>query len=145
TDLGGAVPLDQVVVLLVGQRLDGGGVEALEALLQGQVDGELADDRLARPGGRRHQHAVARLKRPAGVDLELVELELVMAPERPESAPIPRVFLKEGRVAFRWGRHSRQPTETAVPVGPLVIVPGRRLYKVRFSRARSAPRAAPRR
>ena len=81
-DLVRAVAADQVGVLLVGQRLDGRRVEALAALLEGEVDGELADDRLARPGGRGDQHALARLERLAGLDLEGVEPEVVALGKR---------------------------------------------------------------
>ena len=95
-DLGRAVALDQVVVLLVGQRLDRGGVEALAALLQGEVDRELADDGLAGPGGRRDEDSVARLQRPAGVELEVVELEVVQTAERGERRPALGLALTEG-------------------------------------------------
>ena len=80
-DVVGAVALDQVVVLLVRQRLDRGGVERLAPGLQRQVDGELADDRLARAGGRRDEHAAALLDLLAGPHLEVVELEAVEAGE----------------------------------------------------------------
>ena len=71
-----AVTFDQVVVLLVGQRLDRRGVEALAgAAAQGQVHGELAHHRLAGAGGRAHQHPAAPLERLAGVALEIVEVE----------------------------------------------------------------------
>ena len=73
--LAGAVPVDQVVVLLVGQRLDRRGVEALAALGQRQVHRELADHRLAGPGRRADQHAAALLQRLARLVLERVELE----------------------------------------------------------------------
>ncbi|MGX1121664.1 hypothetical protein RKD37_007027 [Streptomyces ambofaciens] len=73
----GAVAAAQVGVLLVRQGLDGCRVEALPALLEGQVDGELADDRLAGAGGRGHQHALARLECLTGLDLEGVEAEVV--------------------------------------------------------------------
>ncbi len=72
-----AVTAAQIGVLLVRQRLDGGRVEALLALLEGEVDGELADDRLARAGGRGDQDALPRLERLAGLDLEGVEAEVV--------------------------------------------------------------------
>ena len=39
TDLVGPVAFDQIVVLLVGQRLDRGGVERLATRRQGQMDG----------------------------------------------------------------------------------------------------------
>ena len=80
-DLVGAVALDEVVVLLVRQRLDRRGVEALAAGLERQVDGELADDRLARAGRRGDQHAVALLDPAAGRELEVVEREVVLARE----------------------------------------------------------------
>ena len=86
----GAVAVDQVVVLLVGQRLDRGGVEALArrstALAgaarpaagvgaQRQVYGELADHGLAGAGRGAHQHAAAALQRLARLALERVEVE----------------------------------------------------------------------
>ncbi len=46
-DVLGPVAAYKIVVLLVGERLDRRGVEALAALLQGEVDGELAHDGLA--------------------------------------------------------------------------------------------------
>ena len=68
---------DEVGVLLVGQGLDGRGVEALAALLKGQVDGELADDGLARAGGRGDEHALTGLQGLTGLDLEGVQVEFV--------------------------------------------------------------------
>jgi len=41
------------------------------------VHGVLADHRLARAGGRGHQDAAARAERTAGLDLEVVEVEVV--------------------------------------------------------------------
>ena len=64
---------DQIRVLLVAQRLDGGGVKALRAGGQGEMHGELADDRLARAGGRTHQDAVSVGERRAGITLERIE------------------------------------------------------------------------
>ena len=78
------VPADQVGVLLVGQGLDRRGVEALAALAQRQVHGELADHGLARPGGRGDQHAAARAQRAAGRNLEVIEVEVVELAERRE-------------------------------------------------------------
>jgi hypothetical protein len=46
-DASAVVAADEVGVLLVGQRLDRRGVEALAALGQRQVHGVLADHRLA--------------------------------------------------------------------------------------------------
>ena len=80
----GAVAGDEVVVLLVGQRLDRRGVEALAAGLQGQVDGELPHDRLARAGRGRDEHAAPLLDDVARAPLELVERELVLPGERVE-------------------------------------------------------------
>ena len=80
-DLVGAVALHQVVVLLVGQRLDRRRVERLAPGLQRQVDGELAHDRLAGPGRGSDEHAASVLDLPAGAELEVVELEAVEALE----------------------------------------------------------------
>ena len=77
----GAVTRDQVQVLLIAQRLDGGGVEGLEPAGQPQVDGELAHDGLAGAGGRRHEDALAVLQGPAGAHLEVVEGEVVAGRE----------------------------------------------------------------
>ena len=77
----GAVARDQVQVLLIAQRLDGGGVEGLEPAGQPQVDGELAHDGLAGAGGRRHEDALAVLQGPAGAHLEVVEGEVVAGRE----------------------------------------------------------------
>ena len=80
-DVVGAVAPDQVVVLLVGQRLDRRRVERLAARLQRQVDGELTDDRLAGAGRRGDQDTAAALDLPARAHLEVVELEAVEAGE----------------------------------------------------------------
>ena len=79
-----AVPGDQVVVLLVGESLDRRRVERLAPGLERQVDGELADHRLARAGGRRDEDALALLHDMTGPDLEGVQPELVQPRERVE-------------------------------------------------------------
>ena len=76
-DLGRPVPPDQIRVLLVGQRLDRRGVEALAACRQREVHGELADNRLARTCRGRDEHARAVLEPLASPALEVVELEVV--------------------------------------------------------------------
>ncbi len=101
-DLVRAVPLDQVGELLVGERLDRCGVEAFAALLQGQVHGELADDRLARPGGGRDQHPLAGLQGLACLDLERVQTELVHLAERPESRRHLGRALARSLVSLSW-------------------------------------------
>ena len=78
----GAVAADQVGVLLVGQRLDRGGVEALAALGEGQEDRELADDGLAGAGRRGDQHPGPALHVRAGLALVVVEDEAVAVGER---------------------------------------------------------------
>ena len=85
-----AVAIDEVAVLLVGQRLDRRGVEALTSALQRQVNGELADHGLAGPGGCGDQHRLAAGERFAGLHLEGVQAEGVALTEP----------LDEGR----WGR-----------------------------------------
>ena len=72
-----AVARQQIEILLVGQGLDGGGVEGLETLGQCQVDGEFADNGLARARGRGDQHALAAFERFAPAHLEIVEREVV--------------------------------------------------------------------
>ena len=101
------VALEQVVVLLVGQRLDRRGVEALAAVLQCQVDRELADDGLAAAGRGGHQDAVAAGQRGAGGDLERVEVEVVELAERGElrvGLPVAELRVSFGR-AHRGGAH----------------------------------------
>ncbi len=97
-DLGGAVALHQVAVLLVGQRLDRRGVEALAAGGERQVDGELADDGLAAAGGRGDQDALAALQRLAGLHLEVVEPEVVQLLEAVEGRRLLLGALAGGRV-----------------------------------------------
>ncbi len=80
-DLVGAVAVDEVVVLLVAQRLDRRRVEALAARAQREVDGELADHGLAGAGRGGHQHPVPVLDLPAGAQLEVVEREVVEGAE----------------------------------------------------------------
>lgn len=80
-DLLRSVALDQIGELLVGQGLDGGGVEALAALFEGEVHGEFADDRLARAGRGRDEHPLAGLQRLAGLDLVGVQIEFVQLAE----------------------------------------------------------------
>ncbi len=70
-----AVPGTQIGVLLVAQRLDRGGVEALGPALQRQIHRELADDGLTGTGGGAHQHRMPILEGAAGLDLERVERE----------------------------------------------------------------------
>ena len=103
-DLVGAVALGQVVVLLVGEGLDRRGVEALAALGEGQVDGELADDGLARAGRGGDEDAAAVLQRLACLDLEGVEAELVQLAELCECGGVLCGAATAGGVALG-GRH----------------------------------------
>jgi hypothetical protein len=80
-DLGGAVAGHEVAELLVGEGLQGGGVEGLAARAQGQPDGELPHHRLAGPGGGGDQGALAAGQGQAAADLELVQLETVAVGE----------------------------------------------------------------
>ena len=103
-DLARPVAADQVAVLLVGQRLDRRGVEALTPLGQGQVHRELADHRLARPGRRGHQHAVAAVQRLARPALEVVEGEVVQRLEGGELRAILALPAERGVTLRRAGR-----------------------------------------
>ena len=102
------VAAHQVGVLLVAQRLDRCGVEALSARRQREVHGELAHHGLARAGRRAHQHAVALLQRLAGAALEGVERERQLCGERCRRARVP---------ALRWRRHRPQRDGVGTAVG----------------------------
>ena len=67
--------LAEVAVLLVGEGLDRGGVDAAPAARHRVVDGVLGDQRLARPGGRADQHVAAGPDGLGGADLEVVEAQ----------------------------------------------------------------------
>ena len=76
SDPFGTVARDQIVVLLIAQRLDRRGVKALLPGRQCKVDRELADDRLTRTGRSADQDAVTTLQRFAGLDLKRIQPEL---------------------------------------------------------------------
>ena len=102
--LVGAVALDQVVVLLVGQGLDRRGVEAFAlARPQREVHRELAHHRLAGAGGRAHEHAAAPFQGLAGGSLEIVQVEADVEHE-----------VLEGR---KLGRSGRPPLRFRIPFG----------------------------
>ena len=82
-----AVPLREIVELLVRQGLDGGGVEALATGAQGLVHGELPHDRLAGPGRGRDEHAVAARQGEAALALEVVEAEGIEVGEVAQQGP----------------------------------------------------------
>ena len=66
---------DELPVLLVRERLEGRRVEGLAVGRQGPVDGVGRHERLARPGGGRHQHRVPRVQGVERLVLEVVEGE----------------------------------------------------------------------
>jgi len=86
-DVVGSVAGDEVVVLLVGQRLDRGGVERLAAGREGGMDGELTDDRLTGPGGSGDEHSLPPLDGEAGLDLEVIEREALLGGEVTQQRP----------------------------------------------------------
>ena len=67
----------EVRVLLVGERLERRGVGDAPAAVERRVDGELRDERLARPGGRRDDDGLARADGGDGAELEVVQEERV--------------------------------------------------------------------
>ena len=83
-DLLRSVHRDQVVVFLVAQRLDRGGVKALASGRQSQVDREFSDDGLTRTGGCADQHTVAVFQRRARADLKGIESKTQPLGERTE-------------------------------------------------------------
>ena len=96
-----AVAADQIVVLLVAQRLDRRGVEALSARRQRQVHRELADDGLARAGRRAHQHAVAAFQRLTRLPLERIEPKRQQLAELRQLCPRVAALLPAGERAAR--------------------------------------------
>src|SRR5207244_3716232 len=70
-----AVPADEVAVLLIRQCLEWSRVERLAALLQGQRDGVLGHDGLARAGGGGDEDRCAFIEGRHGFELEGVGLE----------------------------------------------------------------------
>ena len=98
--LVGAVAPGEVVVLLVGQRLDRRGVEAFAALGQRQVHGKFPDNGLTGAGRRGHEHAVAAGQRLARTPLEVVEREVVQPLERGQLGPV-LAPLPESGIALR--------------------------------------------
>ncbi|SKL34982.1 Uncharacterised protein [Mycobacteroides abscessus subsp. massiliense] len=81
-DLLGPVDGHQIVVLLVAQGLDRGGVEALAPRREGQVHREFPDDGLTRAGGRADQHTMPVLQRSTGAHLKRIEREAQPLGER---------------------------------------------------------------
>src|SRR3546814_883403 len=102
-DLVGAVAPGEVGVLLVGQRLDGSGVEGLATLGQRPGHGVLRHHRLAGPGGCGHEHGSPRVESVEGPQLEPVEGEVVGGEE------IAAVDHQAGSAAAR-RRSTSQPT-----------------------------------
>ncbi len=122
-----AVAGDEIGVLLVRQRLDRGRVEAALPAGEREVGGELADDRLTGPGGRRDQDALTGVERGARLDLEGVETEGITAHEVGQSRGYGRGESPgPGRRARRRGGHfvSLRPRRRAV-AGRMFTGPGR--------------------
>src|SRR6058998_2834183 len=74
--LGAECP-SEVVELLVRERLERRGVRDALARRERHVDGELGDERLSRPGRRRHDDGLSAFDRADGFELEVVERERV--------------------------------------------------------------------
>ena len=75
-DVVGAVSSTEVAKLLVGQRLDGRGIEHALASLKHALDRMLGDHGLARTRWRRDQHTFAIVKRFDRLALEPVKWEV---------------------------------------------------------------------
>src|SRR3954468_4735815 len=78
------MPIDEIGVLLVRQRLDRRRVEAFLTGRQCEMDGELSDGGLAGSGWSGDQDAVSVLERRAGLGLEGVKGKWVRAGKRIE-------------------------------------------------------------
>jgi len=103
-DVLGSMPVDEVVVLLIGEGLDGSRVEALASLTQCQVDRELPHDRLARSCGGCHEDTRTGLQGLAGPDLERIQFESVLAREGSELGTLPTGSLTRSGVALSRAR-----------------------------------------
>ena len=75
SDHGLAVGGDELGVLLVGERLERGGVEGLGPGSERGLDRVGGDEGLARPGRCRHEHGAPGVECVEGADLEVVERE----------------------------------------------------------------------
>src|SRR5213078_2138569 len=80
----GAEGPGEVVELLVRERLERRGVGDALARRERRVDGELGDERLARPGRRGHDDGLPRFDRADRFELEVVERERVPGAKRLE-------------------------------------------------------------
>ena len=113
-DLRRPVLGDELLELLVAERLHRRGVEHLRArLAHGQEDRELGDDRLARAGRRGDEHAAALLECGAGRELEGVEVEL--QPARNASRSGARLPARMPRTARPARGCSRSPARRRAP------------------------------
>ena len=65
----------EVPELLIGERLEGRGVEGAVSIGECPVDGMLGHDCLAAGGWRRHQHRAASVDCRHGPELEVIEFE----------------------------------------------------------------------
>ena len=70
TDQVGTVLVHEIAELLVGQRLDGRGVEDPLPAFQRQMNRHLGDQGLSRPGGCRDDHVASGFDRLGGIPLE---------------------------------------------------------------------------
>ena len=109
-DAFGSVAGHQIVVLLVAQRLDRRGVEALPPGGQRQVHRELADDGLAGTGRGTDQDTATVLERDAGVGLKGVQGERQARGEVAQLRTRLGVrrrcgFWRHRRLRLRWRRH----------------------------------------
>ena len=66
---------------LVGERLDGGGVEGLHPFLHPAQDGVLGDHRLASAGGGHYQGGFIVVQKFDGLLLKVIEGEVVLGVE----------------------------------------------------------------
>ena len=102
----GAVRWHQIVVLLIAQRLDRRGVEALSARGQREMHGELADHRLACPGRCAHQHAVPALQCLARPQLKIVERERQLLGEAGQFRRVSGGLVIDATAGTEWARPS---------------------------------------
>ena len=93
SDLPGAVAPAQVPVLLIGQSLQGAGVEGLAPLAEGPSHGVLGHHRFARPGGGGHQDGAVGVEGVHGLHLEQIGFEAQLGQEPGPDPTVPRCLV----------------------------------------------------
>ena len=66
---------NQIMILLIAQRLDRRGIESFDVSCLCQIDSKIRHDRFASSGWCRHKNIVSRFQRLVGLQLKFIELK----------------------------------------------------------------------